>query len=327
MMEEKKTSNFIVNDQYRLERKIGSGSFGDIYLAKNIFTDEKLAVKIESNKTPNPQLSFENRLYNDYLKNGPGIPKIYHYGQEGMYNCLVMELLGPSLEDLFTFCGRKFSTKTTLLLGDQMLVRLEFVHSRYFIHRDVKPDNFLMGTGRYSNKVYIIDFGLSKKWKVKDAHIPYREDKALTGTPRYVSINAHLGLEQSRRDDLEAVGYVLLYFMRGILPWQGVKAATKRQKYDRICEKKLEKSVEELCDGLPDVFVRYLTYVRELDFEMRPDYAYLRYIFQKLYQVNGYRLDYMYDWITGNILKKNANPTGRTESHAIATAGNLSSRT
>ena len=160
-----------------------------------------------------------------------------------------MDLLGPSLEDLFNFCSRRFTMKTVLMLADQMISRIEFVHNKNFIHRDIKPDNFLMGIGRHCNKVFLIDFGLAKKYRDNRTrqHIMYREDKNLTGTARYASINAHLGIEQSRRDDMESLGYVSMYFNRGSLPWQGLKAATKKQKYEKISEKKMSTPVEVLC--------------------------------------------------------------------------------
>uniref|UniRef100_A0A8C7FEU8 non-specific serine/threonine protein kinase n=1 Tax=Oncorhynchus kisutch TaxID=8019 RepID=A0A8C7FEU8_ONCKI len=241
-----------VGNKYRLGRKIGSGSFGDIYLGVNIATGEEVAIKLECVKTKHPQLHIESKFYK-MMQGGVGIPSIKWCGAEGDYNVMVMELLGPSLEDLFNFCSRKFSLKTVLLLADQMISRIEYIHSKNFIHRDVKPDNFLMGLGKKGNLVYIIDFGLAKKYR--DArthqHIPYRENKNLTGTARYASINTHLGIEQSRRDDLESLGYVLMYFNLGSLPWQGLKAATKRQKYERISEKKMSTPIEVLCKGYP----------------------------------------------------------------------------
>ncbi|VDK89143.1 unnamed protein product [Litomosoides sigmodontis] len=215
---------------------------------------------------------------------------------------MVMELLGPSLEDLFNFCSRKFTLKTVLLLADQMLSRIEYIHSRDFIHRDIKPDNFLMGLGRKGNLVYIIDFGLAKKYRYGrgHAHIPYRENKNLTGTARYASVNTHLGIEQSRRDDIESLGYVLMYFNRGTLPWQGLKAATKRQKYDKISEKKMTTPVEELCAGYPEAFAAYLKYCKCLSFEEQPDYSHLRQLFRNLFHRQGFTYDYVYDW---NLLK------------------------
>uniref|UniRef100_A0A1B6DH91 non-specific serine/threonine protein kinase n=2 Tax=Clastoptera arizonana TaxID=38151 RepID=A0A1B6DH91_9HEMI len=290
-----------VGNKYRLGRKIGSGSFGDIYLGTNISTGEEVAIKLECIKTRHPQLHIESKFYK-MMQGGVGIPTIKWCGSEGDYNVMVMELLGPSLEDLFNFCSRHFSLKTVLLLADQLICRIDFIHSRNFIHRDIKPDNFLMGLGKKGNLVYIIDFGLAKKYRDgrTHSHIPYRENKNLTGTARYASINTHMGIEQSRRDDLESLGYVLMYFNRGSLPWQGLKAATKRQKYERISEKKMSTSIEDLCKGYPGEFATYLNYCRTLRFEERPEYSYLRQLFRTLFHRQGFTYDYVFDW---NMLK------------------------
>ncbi|CAK0795879.1 unnamed protein product [Prorocentrum cordatum] len=280
----------VVGGIYFLGRKLGSGSFGDIYFVVNTQTGEELAVKLESAggsasvraaKTKHPMLMYEAKLLK-HLQGVPGIASVHFCDVEGDYNVMVMDLLGPSLEDLFNICRRKFSLKTVLMIADQMLYRIEYLHSKSFIHRDVKPDNFLIGHGKKSNIVYIIDFGLAKKYRdpKSQQHIPYRENKSLTGTARYASINAHLGVEQSRRDDLEAIGYVLMYFNRGQLPWQGFQANTKEEKYHKIMESKRSTSVESLCKGYPAVFASYLNYCRALRFEDRPDYAYLRRLFK-----------------------------------------------
>ncbi|KAG9509567.1 Casein kinase I isoform delta-A, partial [Fragariocoptes setiger] len=283
--------------QFRLGRKIGSGSFGDIHLGTNIHTGEEVAIKIESTKTKHQQLEVESAILNS-MANAPGIPQIKWWGTEGEYNVMVMELLGPSLEDLFNFCSKKFSLKTVLLLADQMLQRIEFLHRKDFLHRDIKPDNFLMGLGRNGNVVYIIDFGLGKRYRDPKSgqHIPYRENKNLTGTARYASVNTHQGIEQSRRDDLESLGYVLMYFNRGSLPWQGLKAQNKRQKYEKICERKLSTSVDELCKGYPAAFMIYLSYCRNLRFEEAPDYMYLRQLFRLLLRTSAFQYDYIFDW-------------------------------
>ncbi|ODN04369.1 Casein kinase I isoform epsilon [Orchesella cincta] len=300
-----------VRNKYRLGRKIGSGSFGDIYLGTNITTGEEVAIKLECVKTKHPQLHIESRFYK-LMQGGVGIPMIKWCGTEGDYNVMVMELLGPSLEDLFNFCNRRFSLKTVLLLADQLVSRIESIHMRSFIHRDIKPDNFLMGLGKKGNLVYIIDFGLAKKYREHRTHqhIPYRENKNLTGTARYASINTHLGKEQSRRDDLESLGYVLMYFNRGSLPWQGLKAATKRQKYERISEKKMSTPVEELCKGYPAEFATYLNYCRALRFEEQPDYGYLRQLFRNLFHRQGFTYDYVFDW---NMLKFGGSRHGEGE--------------
>lgn len=291
-----------VGEKYVLGKKLGSGAFGEIYLATNIQTGEKVAVKLEHRKAKHPQLLYEARLIKllSLSRRAIGIARVRWYGVEGEYNCMVMDLLGPSLEDLFTRCGRKFSLKTVLMLADQMLKRVEYIHSKNFIHRDIKPDNFLMGlpSSKRSHVVFIIDFGLAKKYRdSKHVHIPYRDNKHLTGTARYASINNHLGIEQSRRDDLESLGYVIMYFLRGMLPWQGLKARTKLEKYNRICEKKTTTGIKTLCEGFPQEFATYLNYTRSLGFEDKPDYQYLRKLFRELFIRMGYTMDFVYDWV------------------------------
>lgn len=314
----------IVGGKYKLGRKIGSGSFGEIFLATHVDTFEILAVKIENNKTKHPQLFYEAKLYN-ILQGGSGIPSIKWSGIDGEDNILVMDLLGPSLEDLFVYCGRKFSLKTVLMLADQMVTRIEYVHSKGFLHRDIKPDNFLMGLGRKANQVYIIDFGLAKRYRdsTTNRHIPYRENKNLTGTARYASCNTHLGIEQSRRDDLESLGYVLLYFLRGSLPWQGLKAATKKQKYDKICEKKLSTPIEVLCKSHPVEFASYFHYCHSLTFDQRPDYGFLKRLFRELFSREGYEFDYIFDW---TILKYQQAQKSKTQPHLSPVPGEGNSR-
>lgn len=216
---------------------------------------------------------------------------------------MVLDLLGPSLEDLFNYCGRRFQLKTVLMLADQLLSRLEYVHTKSFIHRDVKPDNFLIGLGKRQSVIHVIDFGLAKKYRDPRSHqhIPYRENKNLTGTARYASINTHIGIEQSRRDDLESLGYVLMYFIRGSLPWQGLKANTKKQKYERIMDRKMSTSTEQLCKGYATEFRSYFEYCRSLRFEDRPDYAYLKRLFKELFYRKGFQYDNMFDWTVLNL--------------------------
>ena len=271
-----------VNSQYLCKRKLGSGGFGEVWScvdlkglseaetknrnsAKPVPVDEHLfAMKIENlqeveskdgegkgKKAPVPmsqsQLLYEQKIYK-ILNDGIGIPAVHWFGQHKERNVMVMDTLGCSLEELFRKCSRKFSLKTVLMLADQMIQRIEYIHSRLYLHRDIKPDNFLMGIGRRQHYVYVIDFGLTKRYRDSRTgqHIPYKDGKSLTGTARYASLNTHIGIEQSRRDDLECLGFVLIYFLMGGLPWQGVKAKTRNEKYEIIKNMKVKIPIEEL---------------------------------------------------------------------------------
>lgn len=180
-----------------------------------------------------------------------------------------------------------------------MITRIEYLQNNNFIHRDMKPDNFLMGVGTKKTVVYLIDFGLSKRYRDPKTgeHIPYKDNKSLTGTARYASVNTHLGIEQARRDDLEAIGYILLYFLKGSLPWQGLAGRNKNEKYDKIKEKKVQTTIEQVTYGVPEEFARYLQYCRNMQFEEKPDYNYLRGLFKQMMHKNGYDYDGRYDWI------------------------------
>eukprot|EP00002_Diphylleia_rotans_P021173 TRINITY_DN4122_c0_g1_i7.p1 TRINITY_DN4122_c0_g1~~TRINITY_DN4122_c0_g1_i7.p1 ORF type:complete len:394 (-),score=91.32 TRINITY_DN4122_c0_g1_i7:217-1398(-) len=306
-----------VAGKYKLIRKIGSGSFGEIYLGVNVTNGEEVAVKLESAQTKHPQLFYEAKLYKA-LSGGAGIPSLKYYGTEGDYNMMVIDILGPSLEDLFNFCGRKFSLKTVLMLADQMIARIEYMHSKGYLHRDIKPDNFLIGLGRRESQVYVIDYGLAKRFKDPKTgqHIPYKENKSLTGTARYASVNTHLGIEQGRRDDLESLGYVFMYFNRGSLPWQGLQATNKKQKYDKISEKKATTPVEVLCQGFPVEFALYLEYCKGLKFEEKPDYGYVRKLLRDAFLREGYQYDFQFDWI---VMKgqRESTQSSRSERRAV----------
>ncbi|EPX75260.1 CK1/CK1/CK1-G protein kinase Cki3 [Schizosaccharomyces octosporus yFS286] len=289
----------VVGVHYRVGKKIGEGSFGMLFQGVNLVNNQPIALKFESRKSEVPQLRDEYLTYK-LLMGVHGVPNVYYYGQEGMYNLLVMDLLGPSLEDLFDYCGRRFSPKTVAMIAKQMITRIQSVHERHFIYRDIKPDNFLIGLhgSKVENLIYAVDFGMAKQYRDPKTHIhrPYNEHKSLSGTARYMSINTHLGREQSRRDDLESMGHVFMYFLRGSLPWQGLKAATNKQKYEKIGEKKQMTPIKDLCDGFPKEFMQYMLYVRNLSYDEKPDYDYLRNLFDSLLLRLNEIDDGKFDW-------------------------------
>ncbi|OMJ70563.1 hypothetical protein SteCoe_31441 [Stentor coeruleus] len=184
-----------------------------------------------------------------------------------------------------------------------MISRIEYIHSKKFLHRDIKPDNFLIGLRKNASTVFVIDFGLAKRYinAKTQQHIPNREFKKLIGTARYASIFTHLGIEQSRRDDLESLGYVLLYLLKGSLPWQGLPAYTQKEKYNKIMQAKINISLEELCLDLPREFLEFLNYAKSLDFEDQPDYNYLKNLFKELTIKEGFQLDNVFDWTDLNL--------------------------
>jgi len=297
------TSNGIVGTHFRVGKKIGEGSFGVVFEGTNILNSQPVAIKFEPRKSEAPQLRDEYRSYRT-LNGTPGVPQVHYFGQEGLHNVLVIDLLGPNLEDLFDMCGRKFTIKTVCMAAKQMVTRVQSIHEKSLIYRDIKPDNFLIGVpgSKTANTIHIIDFGMAKHYrdpKTKQ-HIPYRERKSLSGTARYMSINTHLGREQSRRDDLESLGHVFMYFLRGGLPWQGLRAATNKQKYEKIGEKKQSTPIDELCEGFPEEFAIYMNYVRKLGFEETPDYDFLRELFSKILKTLNEPEDGVFDWMLLN---------------------------
>lgn len=277
--------------------KLGAGSFGEIFLGKHRTTGKEVAVKLEARDSTHPQLLQEARLYK-LLAGSPGLPNVHWYGAEETYNVMVMDLLGPSLELLLPLCGGRFCAKTVLLLAQQMLSSLEALHQRHFVHRDVKPDNFLIGIGSKASEVHLIDLGLATRFRDvwTKLHVAYSEGHSLTGTARYASINAQLGFEQSRRDDLESLGHVMVYLVRGSLPWQNLSAFSKEEGCRRILETKLSISVSDLCRHCPPEFIAFLNHCRSLRFEAEPNYDYLRRLLTSALVREPCNDDSSYDW-------------------------------
>ena len=297
--------------KYKAIKKLGEGSFGKVYKAE--YNGDNYAIKMENKSKEQGLLELEATIMS-YLK-GPNIPFIKSYGYSGDFNVLVMQLLDKSLEDLINKYNT-FSIKTVAILGYQMVNILQYIHDRHIIHRDIKPDNFVMGAQEDNAKLYILDFGLAKKYRSSRTLVqyPYVKKKKLTGTARYASIHALEAYEQSRRDDLESVGYVLMYFLRGNLPWQGLKVRSKEDRYKKILGKKKETSSQDLCKDFPHEFLEYVDYSKNLEYEENPDYDFLRQKFLDVLKGLNEEMDYIYDWTTKSDLKKRQNKKSRENS-------------
>jgi serine/threonine protein kinase len=270
-----------------------------VYEGHHLETGKAVALKLEYNQVNPSQLKNEVEIYRK-LEPGNGIPRVYWDGSECEFRVMAFELLGPNLENLFNYCGRKFSLKTVLLLADQLISRFQFIHSKGYIHRDVKPDNLLMGIGTQGNTVYMTDIGLAKEIEDPDRHM-----YSVVGTLRYASINAHLGKEQSPRDDMESLGYVLLYFLKGSLPWQGLKCRSK-EKEKMILKKKQQAEKRQatkrsLFNGIPVEFKKYFELIRS-DKEL--DYRRLRRLFRDLFCRRRFQYDNVFDWTKLMFLEK-----------------------
>ena len=287
--------------KFRCTERIGKGSFSYIYKAE--FNNKFYALKFENNKISN-LLENEASLM-IYLK-GPNIPYITTYGVSGGYNILAMQLLGKDLQELLNEKG-PFSVKTTCILGYQMISILEHIHNKNVIHRDIKPENFSIGLEEKINYLYMLDFGLAKTFNKESIKYPKNGERSLTGTPRYASINALRGFEQSQRDDLESVGYVLVYLLKGKLPWQGIKIKNKIQKIKSILVNKIETCSTDLCSGLPKEYEKYIDYCRNLEIDDKPDYSMLKNLFLEILQKEKQEIDYIYDLPINNSKIKNNN--------------------
>ena len=294
----------LIHGKYKIKSEIGKGSFGKICSGEQITTHQQVAIKFEPKDSDNPQLFYECRILR-CLNGALGFPGIHWYGDFGNSKVLVMDLLDISLSNLHAQYNNHFSLKTVLIIADQLINRIEFIHKKGFIHGDIKPENAILGRGYNSDVIYLIDFGLSKRYvDFKNNHIKYGENKKITGTARYLSINGHLGLEQSRRDDLESLAYVLIYLLKGELPWMTSKISKKKakqfknaeEKYNMIAKIKISSPIEEICSGIPSEFSTFLQQVRSLRFEDEPDYAFYKKLFRSLFLKEHFLFDNQYDW-------------------------------
>ena len=300
-----KKSTIPLGEKYLLfpKEKLGKGAFGEVFLGLDKQTNNYVAIKIENSKIDNQLI--QEALILKYLQGCNGIPQYHSFIKNKNYNFLITDLLGPNLESLFEKMNNHFSIKTIIYLGIEMINIIEDIHKRHIIHRDIKPENFVISLNKNlkNNSIYLIDFGLSKRFRNPKTgeHIPYKDNKLLTGTARFSSIYTHLGIEQSRRDDLEGIIYTLIYFYKGNLPWQNINNCN-----EKILEKKINISIDSLCEGMPSEFNDLLSYVRSLQFDEKPDYEMMRKKLVDLLNKEKLSINNInFDWIEKNLSNDN----------------------
>lgn len=252
----------LINKKYRLIEKIGEGSFGLIYKGENVRTREYVAIKVEPIEKDLKLLKNESVIY-QYLNNIEGVPFVKWFGKDEKNYYMVLNLLGESLQSIKN--TSTFSLTTILQIGIQIINLLKIIHNKGLVHRDIKPDNFLLGLNSQRKRIYIIDFGLCKSFMTNDEHNPIKKTNNLIGSLTYASINTHNYIELSRRDDMESLGYILAYFYLGNLPWQELTI----ENIDII--KNLKQEIV-MNNKLPKILVNYIKYVRSLEYEEKPNY-------------------------------------------------------
>lgn len=264
----------VIEGKYEVTGKLGEGSFGKIFRGTNTNTGRDVAIKIDKDEG-GLLLKNEARMY-QHFGIVPGIPRMRSFGMEGKFSYLVIDLLGKTLEDTRKTQGGKLSLSVVILIGQQMIRRVEYLHSKGVIHRDIKPDNFIFGTESEKSVLNVVDFGLAKFYlSSQGEHINLDTGRKMTGTCRYVSLNVHEGLTPSRRDDLESVCYVLIHLLQGTLPWKGLISSSGESLNALVADKKREPGIWRDLAECPGEFLTFIRYCRGLGFEEEPNYAYL----------------------------------------------------
>ncbi|KAN0121035.1 Protein kinase-like domain containing protein [Russula decolorans] len=263
-----------VGGRYRVGKLLGARTFGTVYLGRDIKKGRDVAVKLEAAQEWGSKLEHEYHVYRA-TSGIRGIPKMLWYGVEGRYNVMVLSRLGCTFEEMAQL--GVLDANAVFTYAKQMLSVLKSLHDHHYVHLDVKPDNFMIGTGDRSSRVFLIDFGLTRLFRnpATRKHITQFKGLNITGTVRYSSINSHLRLTQSRHDDLESLAYAIVYLVKGRLPWQGIAVHPGQVHHDEVLKLKQVTTAKTLCKGLPQPFIEFIQHIRSLGFEDKPDYRYL----------------------------------------------------
>jgi serine/threonine protein kinase len=292
-----------------LEQKISSNDRFEVFTGRNVTTNREVAIKLEQKQDGGLQLHHEHKLYK-HLLGGLHIPESPSYGMVKGRKALVTDLLGPNLEQLFNCCQRRLSLKSLLMVADQLLSCIEYMHKRSIILRNLHPRHLVIGDGKFGMTLYVIDLGLAKEYRhlTTGVHIPYSEGVNFVEDDTFASVNTTAGVQQSRRDDMAAVGYILLYLGKGSLPWQAV---ARNSEVDSILKLKRTSS-EVLFAGFPSEFAQYLDHCRNLGFDEEPNYSF-RDKFHGLFARQAFQLDYVFDWV---VRKKDRLTAGSSDTNA-----------
>ncbi|CAD8205423.1 unnamed protein product [Paramecium octaurelia] len=286
----------IFNNKYIIKQQISSGSFGIVYLAFDKHTREEVAVKVEKEENEDASSLDREITILNRLVGVPGVPKLYWSGFEQDYNVIVIQLLGKDLSH-YIKQYKKLSLKSVLQITQQLLGTLQQVHERGVIHRDFKPENILTGYQLDNGIIYLVDYGVSKVYlDTQGKHIPPKDKKSFIGTTRYASIAAHRGHELGRKDDVESMFYVMIYLLKGKLPWQNLQNIGHRDRTSLVGEVKMKTEVAELCKDIPSEFAEILNYLKKLEFKSEPDYKYMKSLILKAASNNQIIMDKVFEW-------------------------------
>ena len=303
----------LIFGKYRIKELIAKGSFSEVYLGVNIKDNKYYSIKIEDTTKVNPSLKEEAFIL--CILKGPGLPKVITFGHMGKYNILVENLLGKSINQIWLEKNKKFNLKDICMFAFQGLERLEYVHSKNYLHRDIKTDNFLVGNPD-SSQIYLIDFGNAKKYKSSRTgkHLSFNKSNLVFGTPRYLSFNTLKGIDQTRKDDLESFGLVLIYLYKGYLPWSNLKCKNAMENLSKIYEIRKKMNLKTLCKEMPSEIYKYMYYVQILNFEQNPDYRYLKSLFLNILEKIGEKNDFIFSWVDKNIKIQKINNLSKSKS-------------